>query len=307
MSAFVNYLFKIKDHLRDLGVDEKWFKGGKFEKNFESWINVYFNERLTPKKAADEIMKKIKLKEALKSEIRKILKEEVEIDEMARIAKTLKIADKEAAQQVIEKFQGTKKTWIADMITKVIESGDEGIQQVALAKAVGKVDEFGDGRQQAINPEVRSLLNAGVFTYGEAGVKTEPKAEEPIAEPKPTKKAEPKVEPVKDITNDEEDVEVEDEYEKIDTEDQGEDEEELAKKAAPSKKVQSKASELDKVIKDMKKIAADYKKAKEAKDKEKEKELVDQLKEKTKLKNKLEKDIKVDLGDSADDDEDEEA
>lgn len=221
------------------------------------------------------------------------------INEMARVAKTLKIADKEAAQQVIEKFQGTKKTWIADMITKVIESGDEGVQQVALAKAVGKVDEFGDGRQQAINPEVRSLLNAGVFTYGEAGVKTEPKSEEPIVEPKPTKKAEPKAEPIED-TNDEEDVEVEDEYEKIDTEDQGEDEEELAKKAAPSKKIQSKASELDKVIKDMKKMAAEYKKAKDSGDKKKEKELADQLKEKTKLKKQLEKEVKIDLGDEED-------
>ena len=249
-------------------------------------------------------MENIKLKEALKTEIRKVLNEEfTEIDELARIAKTLKIADKEAAQQVIEKFQGTKKTWIADMITKTIESGDEGIAQVALAKAVGKVDEFGDGRQQAINPEVRSLLNAGVFTYGEAGVKTEPKAEEPIAkaEPKSPKKEKPKAEPKED-TNDEEDVEVEDEYEKIDIEDQGEDEDELAKKAAPSKKIQSKASELDKVIKDMKKIAADYKKAKESGDKDKEKEFVDKLKEKTKLKNKLEKEVKVGLGD--DDEED---
>jgi len=241
------------------------------------------------------------IKESIKSEIRKMLKEEFTgIDELARIAKTLKIADEDKAQEVVAKFKGGKKTWIADMIEKVIEAGDEGIAQVALAKAIGKVDEFGDGRQQAINPEVRSLLGAGIFTFGEAGVPVATAQSTDISSIE-TSSEEEIDEPAIETVEDDEDIEIEDEYEKIDTEDQGEDEEELAKKASPNPKLQKKSSELDNIIKDLKKLAKEYTDAKKDGDKEKEKDLISKLKAKNSERDKLLKILDKDLGASDED------
>jgi len=232
------------------------------------------------------------------------------LTEMARIAKTIKISDLEKAKAVIDKVKDTKKKWIADMIQKVIDAGDEGIAQVALAKALGKVDEFGDGRQQAINPEVRSLLGGDVFTFGAAKVADKPEAtdittdnEDEIITSVPD---ETEDEEEIDITNDDvEDSEDEDETEADEflkpDEEETEDDEEVAKKATPNKRIGSKADQLDAVINDMKKLAADYKKAKTDGDKDKEKEIADKLKEKTKLKKELEKDINISLGDEDED------
>lgn len=248
-------------------------------------------------------MKTTQLKEAIKSEIRKVLKEEYsEIDELARIAKTIKVADVEKAQEVINKFKDSKKKWIADMIIKVIESGDAGIAQVALAKAIGKVNEFGDGNQQSINPEVRSLTNAGIFTFGDTGTPTStptaPKTTTtPLATANDDEEEEINIEPEE---NDDADVDVKDDYEKIDDEDNIDDEEILIKKAAPSKELSTKASQLDIVVSDMKKIASDYKKAKESGNKEQELSLLDKLKEKNKEKVKLEKEVAQELGDRDD-------
>jgi hypothetical protein len=238
-------------------------------------------------------------KEHLKSEIRLILKEEYsEMNELARIAKTLKIGDKDKAQAVIEKFKLLgKKTWIATMIEKVMEAGETGITQVDLAKALGKIDEFGDGRQQAINPEVRSLLDGGVFSINSATVDVPTSVEEP------TMASEPSSAPIDnsiseptetDLTTDDEEEEVEDEFYKAEEEDV-EDEEELAQKIAPSKGVQSKAKQLDNVIKqlkdlknEMQQIASEYKKAKEAGNKDEETRLVALLKSKSAKKQELE-------------------
>jgi hypothetical protein len=239
-------------------------------------------------------------KEHLKSEIRVILKEEYSnVNELARIAKTLKIGDKDKAQAVIEKFKSLgKKTWIATMIEKVMEAGETGITQVDLAKALGKIDEFGDGRQQAINPEVRSLLDGGIFAINSATVDVPPSVDEP------TIASEPSSAPVDnsisepeetDLTTDDEEEEVEDEFYKTEEEDET-DEEELAQKIAPSTGVQSKAKQLDAVIKqlkdlkaEMQQIALEYKKAKEEGNKGEETKLVALLKSKSAKKQELER------------------
>lgn len=329
------------DDIKDSKDEEKYFKLNDIQKRliwiendvvanlFDSQEDNNINEAINrlqgiiktlkflieAEKTLKENMKTTQLKEALKSEIRKVLKEnteDIQVNEMARIAKTIKISDLDKAKAVIEKVKDTKKKWIADMIQKVIDAGDEGIAQVALAKALGKVDEFGDGRQQAINPEVRSLLGGDVFTFGAAKMEDKPEVtdvntddEDEIITSVPD---ETEDEEEIDITNDDvEDSEDEDETEadkflKSD-EEETEDEEEVAKKATPNKRIGSKADQLDAVITDMKKLAADYKKAKTDGDKDKEKEIADKLKEKTKLKKDLEKDIQISLGDETDEDE----
>ncbi len=232
-------------------------------------------------------MSQTKLKEALKAEIRNILNEEG-LDELARIATTIKISNQKAAEAYRDANKGK---WVSDMVDAVIKAGDKGISQPDLATAIGK------GSQQTINPKVRELLAAGVFTQGEAGAKQD----------KPEKSA-PKtiaLPPKNDNDNDEIvspedlDIDIEDDYEKPEEDDSFEDEDDLAKKATPSKGVQSKAKKLDSVIKQMKTLAAKYKTA----EGEEKADITVQLKDLSKEKKVLEKEVNKSLGDDEDEDE----
>ena len=277
-----------------------------------------------------------KLREVLRSEIHSML------NEMARKATVIKIGDQDKAEAVIEKIRAAgKKTWIADMVAKVIEAGDKGITQVDLAFAVGKIAKDVDkdtgenilvGRQQAINPEVRAFLSGGVFVLGTDTVEVpntpataEPEeltiAAEPSSEPVDNSLSEPEstdldydekylkpeeddeeeeFEPEEKIEDEGEEEEEEDEYLKPE-EDEEDDEEELSKKAAPAKSIDKLTAELDKVMKDMKSLAAEYKQAKVNNNKEKELSILAQLKEKTTLKSKLEDQIELNLGGGVED------
>ena len=107
------------------------------------------------------------------------------------------------------------------MIDIIIDAGEAGIGQSAVAAQLGKV-------QQAINPQVRALTAAGVFsTVGGAPAPSAPK--EKIAKEKPVK-----VKPAKD----EEETDVEDTYYKADAEDVGfDDEKEPSKKDIEKEKI----------------------------------------------------------------------
>ena len=282
------------------------------------------------------------IREFLQGEIRKTLCENDygDLTEMARKATVLKIGDKDKAQAVIEKIRAAdKKTWIADMIEKVIEAGDEGITQVDLAFAVGKVakdydKETGEnilvGRQQAINPEVRSFLSGGIFVLGtntvdvpDTQITAEPEeltmASEPSSEPVDNSISEPEstdldydekylkpeeedeeeeIEP--EEIEDEEGEEEEDTYFKSEEEEE-EEEDEPAQKFVATGNVDRLKMELDRVVSDMKNLAAEYKKSKLDNNKEKELEIVSKLKEKTALKSKLEDQIETILGGDIDD------
>ncbi len=282
------------------------------------------------------------LREFLQGEIRKVLCESDygDLTEMARKATVIKIGDEDKAQAVIEKIRAVgKKTWIADMVEKVIEVGDKGITQVDLAFAVGKVAKDYDkdtgenilvGRQQAINPEVRSFLSGGVFILGtntvdvpNTQITAEPEeltmASEPNSEPVDNSLSEPEstdldydekylkpeeedeeeeIEPEETETEEDEE-EIEDTYFK--SEEEEEEEEEPVSKSTTNGRVDKLKMELDRVVSDMKNLAAEYKKSKLANDKEKELEIVSKLKEKTVLKSKLEDQIETSLGGNTDD------
>lgn len=231
-----------------------------------------------------------KLKAALKAEIRKTIKESQElgksdVSELARVATVIKIGNKKAAEAYV---LANKGKWVADMVQAVIDAGDAGITQPALATAIGK------GSQQTINPKVREFITAGVFVQGEAGVKTaQPKQEPKVKEktPKPTKIA-PK-------SDDEDEDEFTDDFEKSDAEDDApEDEDTMAAKATPNKGVQSDAKKLDQVLADMKKLAAEYKAKKGSPEGD---TIVAKLKDLNKEKTKLEKTVHKALGDEDDD------
>jgi hypothetical protein len=94
--------------------------------------------------------------------------EEAELDEMARTAAKLTIADKETAEAIKEKFKGK---WLEKMIDIIMDAGSEGISQPEVAKMLDKV-------QPAINPQVRALTASGVIKLTGAAP-AEPKEKEP--------------------------------------------------------------------------------------------------------------------------------
>ena len=143
--------------------------------------------------------------------------EETKIDE-ARPSSALVIGDIEKANAVKDQYKGK---WLEKMIDIIIDAGEAGIGQSAVAAQLGKV-------QQAINPQVRALTAAGVFsTVGGAPAPSAPK--EKIAKEKPVK-----VKPAKD----EEETDVEDTYYKADAEDVGfDDEKEPSKKDIEKEKI----------------------------------------------------------------------
>lgn len=205
------------------------------------------------------------------------LYKDTQINELARVANVIKIGNLKAAQAYAEANKGK---WVSDMVKAVIDAGGDGITQPALASQIGK------GLQQTINPKVRELIDAGVFTQGEAGPKiAQSKHEKPIKsiDPKSTKT---------NSLEDDEDIEIEDDFLKSD-EDNEEDEEELAKKVIPNKNIQSDSKKLDQVLSDMKKLASDYKAAKGT---DREKEIVSKLKDLNKEKIRLEKTVHKALG-----------
>lgn len=213
------------------------------------------------------------------------------VNELARVANVLKIGNLKAAQAYAEANKGK---WVSDMVLAVIKAGTDGITQPALAAAIGK------GSQQTINPKVRELIAAGVFTQGESGIKTATPKQEPWEKKADIHGAKnsQKFPGNKEIPKDDE--EFTDDFEKSDASDDApESEEDLAKKATPAKGVQNDASKLDDVLKKMKDLAAQYKSKKGTPEGD---AIVAKLKDLNKEKSKLEKLVKAALGD---DDEDE--
>jgi hypothetical protein len=136
----------------------------------------------------------------------------------ARPSSALVIGDIEKANAVKNQYKGK---WIEKMIDIIIDAGESGIGQSAVAAQLGKV-------QQAINPQVRALTAAGVFTtVGGAPAPSAPKekvAKEKVAKVKPSK--------------DEEETDIEDTYYKADADDVSfDDEKEPSKKDIEKEKI----------------------------------------------------------------------
>jgi hypothetical protein len=208
--------------------------------------------------------------------------EEAGLDEMARTAANLTIADKATAEAIKEKFKGK---WLEQMIDIIMDAGITGISQPEVAKMLGKV-------QPAINPQVRALTASGILKLtGAAPV--EPVEKEPKEKMfKPKAAALPKDDAPEDVK---------DTYYDTDAEDIGFDDEKEPSKADISKNVGSKFSSTgDKykaLLKQMKDIAAKYKSASG----EEAKMFVDQLKDLTKEKKKLEAILNPSIGDEDED------
>jgi DNA-binding Lrp family transcriptional regulator len=221
---------------------------------------------------------KIKASQEKISNLQKGVNESEGLDEMARTAAKLTIADKETAAAIKEKFKGK---WLEKMIDIIMAAGSEGISQPEVARMLDKV-------QPAINPQVRALTASGVIKLTGAAP-SEPKEKEPKM-----KAFKPKMAA---IAKDETPEDVIDTYYKADAEDVGFDDEKEPSKADISKNAGSKfTSTQDKykaLIKQMKDVASKYKAASG----DEAKTYVDQLKDLTKEKKKLEAILNPSIGD----------
>jgi phage host-nuclease inhibitor protein Gam len=221
---------------------------------------------------------KIKAAQEKITNLQKGVSESEGLDEMARTAANLTIADKEMAEAIKTKFKGK---WLEQMIDIIMDAGNTGISQPEVAKMLGKV-------QPAINPQVRALTASGVLRLT-GSAPAEPKEKEPKVKMfKPKAAALPKDDAPEDVK---------DTYYDVDAEDIGFDDEKEPSKADISKNVGSKfASTGDKykaLVKQMKDVAAKYKSASG----EEAKMYVDQLKDLTKEKKRLEAILNPSIGD----------
>lgn len=212
-------------------------------KDLEKWKTHYYNIV-----GDDEVF------DGVDSAIRRIeklplskdnLEENQELDELARIATTLKAGDADKIKAAKETYAGN---WREKLIDAVVSAGEKGITQPDLAAALNKPS------QQAINPTVNDLIKMGVLTKAGADIaKEKPKLKtskggpnlgrmkdgnEYDEEGKPKAEKAPKSEP----KDEEEDVEIEDTYYKVDDEFDAPEEEPKAKDIAKAEKVLGKAT-----------------------------------------------------------------
>lgn len=111
-------------------------------------------------------MKLNEFKALIRSTTAKLIKEEAEVDEMARIASLIKLGDSEKVEEAKKKF---KDTWIIKIFNH-LEQNPEGATKMELATASGKT------KQQDVNPVINKLLAAEILTMGDL---VSPKKEKP--------------------------------------------------------------------------------------------------------------------------------
>jgi len=156
---------------------------------------------------------------------------DVELEEMARTPNNIKLGDPAKIALARKLYAGT---WKEDLLNVVEKAGEEGISQLELAKAVGK------SSQPAINPSVNEFLKIGAFALVKSSISP---TVEPTPIEEPELELEPEIEPekVEPADEDEEDVEVKDDWEK------SEEEEEPAEEEPKTADIKADDKEIEKI------------------------------------------------------------
>ena len=101
---------------------------------------------------------------------------DVELEEMARKANTLKVGNQEKFEAAKDLYEGG---WIANLLNFISEAGEEGISQKDLAEKLGKKDSAN------INPAIQELKMVGAIATtrvkGEEAPEEAPEADDVIA------------------------------------------------------------------------------------------------------------------------------
>ena len=101
---------------------------------------------------------------------------EIDLEEMARKANTLKVGSQEKFEAAKDLYEGS---WIANLLNFIAEAGEEGISQKDLAEKLGKKDSAN------INPAIQELKMVGAIATtrvkGEEAPEEAPEADDVIA------------------------------------------------------------------------------------------------------------------------------
>jgi hypothetical protein len=198
------------------GIEEKdvqrhgFITKDSLEIQFDEGPNEYLDEEIFAKKDLINLLKskKVPYKERnppdnftyIVVSKRYINIEDNNISEMARTPNNVKVGDLAKMAVAKKLYSGT---WKGDMLDAVEKAGEAGISQMGLAKAVGKTS------QPAINPSVNEFLKIGAFILSK-GATT------------------PEIEPIVPKDEDEEEIEVKDDWEKPEEEEEQPDEPKVA-------------------------------------------------------------------------------
>jgi len=211
--------------------------------------------------------------------------EEDELDEMARQEKFFAIGNEELANQLKDRY---KDKWTGKIISAVMDAGEGGTTQPALAK-------FFNVQQPAINGIFRKLTDDGVFTIISGDGPTGKPHASHKSRTAPTEK--PSTTPTSSEPSDDADVDIKDTWGKEDADDKPSVEKEPSKSDLSKpldSKIASASQKYSDLIKKMKDIASKYKDEKDSSEAQK---YVDQLKDLTKEKKNLEKIINPSIED----------
>lgn len=122
----------------------------------------------------------------LRDIIREIALEEMEEAKQGRISSNFVIANAEKATRLKDIFSNSDThKWIADMIEKIIETGDAGLDRKGIIDALKIINP--NYKLSTLNDETRSLIKSGVLSMGNL---SRPKVEKPTTSGKkgrPTK------------------------------------------------------------------------------------------------------------------------
>ena len=115
------------------------------------------------------------MKDKLRSIVREMILAEMDEAKQGRISSNFVIANADKANRLKEIFANSDThKWIADMIEKIMEAGEAGLDRKGIINALKEINP--SYKLSTLNDETRSLIKSGVLTMG--GL-SRPKKEKP--------------------------------------------------------------------------------------------------------------------------------
>jgi len=116
------------------------------------------------------------MKDKLRSIVREMILAEMDEAKQGRISSNFVIANADKANRLKEIFANSDThKWIADMIEKIMEAGEAGLDRKGIINALKEINP--SYKLSTLNDETRSLIKSGVLTMG--GL-SRPKKEKPV-------------------------------------------------------------------------------------------------------------------------------
>jgi hypothetical protein len=115
------------------------------------------------------------MKDKLRNIVREMILAEMDEAKQGRISSNFVIVNTDKANRLKEIFANSDShKWIADMIEKIMEAGEAGLDRKSIINALKEINP--NYKLSTLNDETRSLIKSGVLTMG--GL-SRPKKEKP--------------------------------------------------------------------------------------------------------------------------------